>query len=139
MANSTTLYQLPDGRMAVDVTEAKTLAAKDCGVVQNVITDALNMTLPATVVGYHFTFRNGGVPKTGAPAGTGDDESAIVKITPNASDYIAGIELTASDNDSINNTKATAKVGDEISLIGDGVNGYFVTNLKGTWAQIALP
>ena len=138
MANSTTLYQLPDGRMAVDVTENKTLAAKDCGVVQNVITDGLNITLPATVAGYNYTVRNGGVPKTSAAAGTGDDFSAIVKVTPNASDYIAGIELTASDADSINNTKATARVGDEITLIADGTNGWFVNNLKGTWAQIAI-
>lgn len=138
MANSTTLYQLSDGRMAVNVTENKTLAQKDCGVVQNVITDALTITLPATVAGYNFTIRNGGVPKSGAPAGTGDDESAIVCVTPNGSDYIAGIELTASDADSINNTKATAKVGDEISLIADGTHGYFVFKLIGTWAQIAI-
>ena len=138
MANSTTLFQLPDGRMAVDVTEAKTLAAKDCGVVQNVIADALNITLPATVVGYNFTLRNGGDNASGTPTRSGADGSAIVKITPNASDYIAGLELTESDADSINNTKATAKVGDEISLIADGVNGWFVSNLKGTWAQIAI-
>lgn len=138
MANSTTLYQLPDGRMAVDVTENKTLAAKDCGVVQNVITDALNITLPATVVGYNFTVRNGGDNASNTPTRSGSDFSTIVKITPNASDYIAGIELTASDADSINNTKATARVGDEISLIADGANGYFVSNLKGTWAQIAI-
>src|SRR3990167_488087 len=138
MANSTTLYQLPDGRMAVDVTEEKTLGGKDCGVVQNVITDGLNITLPATVVGYNYVIRNGGVPKTGAPAGTGDDFSTIVKITPNASDYIDGIELAESDADSINNTKATARVGDEIGLIADGVNGWYVSHLKGTWAQIAI-
>lgn len=138
MANSTTLYQLPDGRMAVDVTENKTLAIKDCGVVQNVITDGLNITLPSTVVGYSYTVRNGGVPKTSAAAGTGDDFSAIVKITPNASDLIAGMELTASDADSINNTKATARVGDEIQLVGDGTNGWNIVGVKGTWAQIAI-
>lgn len=138
MANSTTLYQLPDGRMAVNVTENKTLAIKDCGVVQNVITDGLNITLPATVVGYSYTLRNGGVPKTNGPAGTGDDESAIVKITPNASDLIAGMELTASDADSINNTKATSRVGDEISLVADGTNGWNIVSVKGTWAQIAI-
>ena len=138
MANSTTLYQLPDGRMAVDVTENKTIAPKDCGVVQNIITDGLNMTLPATVVGQNYTFRNGGVPKTSGTAGSGDDASAIVKITPNSADYIDGMELAESDNDSINNTKATARVGDEITLIGDGANGWFVHNVKGTWAQIAI-
>lgn len=138
MANSTTLYQLHDGRMAVDVTENKTLAAKDVGVVQNVIADGLTITLPATVVGYHYTVRNGGVPKTGGPAGSGDDESVAVVIAPNASDYIQGLEHTASDADTLTNTKATAKVGDEISLVADGANGYFATQLKGTWAWTAV-
>ncbi len=138
MANPTTLYQLPDGRMAENITENKTLAIEHQGVVQNVIADGLNITLPATVVGYIFTIRNGGVPKTSGPAGTGDDGSAIVKITPNASDLIAGLELTASDADSINNTKATAKVGDEITLIGNGTTGWNVVSIKGIWAQIAI-
>lgn len=137
MANSTTIYQLPDGRNAVNVTENKTLAIKDCGVVQNVITDGLNITLPSTAAGLTFTMRNGGVPKTNGPAGTGDDESAIVKITPAAADFIAGHELTASDADSINNTKATAKVGDEIQLIA-ATDGWSIVYSKGTWAQIAI-
>ena len=139
MANSTTPYRLPDGRMAVDVTENKTLAIKDQGYVQNVVADALNITLPATVVGYNYTIRNGGDAPTGAPVGAGSNESAIVKITPSASDLIAGIELTASDDDSINNTKATARVGDEISLVGNGTTGWnVVAPVKGIWAQIAL-
>ena len=139
MANSIVPYQLPDGRMAVDVTENKTLAIKDQGYVQNVVTDGLNITLPATVVGYTYTMRNGGVRPTGGPAGAVSDESAIVKITPDAGDLIAGIELTASDADSINNTKATAKVGDEITLVGNGTTGWNVqAPVKGVWQQIAI-
>jgi hypothetical protein len=138
MANPTTLYTLPDGRLAVNVTENKTLAITDQGIVQNVIADAINITLPATVVGYSFTVRNGGDTATGTPAGSAADGSAIVKITPDAADLIAGMQLTASDADSINNTKATSKVGDEISLIGNGTTGWNITAMKGTWAQIAL-
>lgn len=138
MANPTTLYNLPDGRRAVNVTENKTLAIGDQGIVQNVIADGLNITLPATVVGYHFTVRNGGDAPTGAPVGAGSNESAIVKITPDAGDLIAGMQLTASDADSINNTKATAKVGDEISLLGNGTTGWNITNMRGIWAQIAI-
>lgn len=138
MANSTTLYQLPDGRMAEDVSENKTLAIEHQGVVQNVIADGINITLPATVVGYNYTIRNGGVPVTSGPAGTGSDGSAIVKITPNSSDLIAGLELTASDADSINNTKATARVGDEITLVANGTTGWNVMGVKGIWAQIAI-
>jgi hypothetical protein len=138
MANPTTLYQLPDGRMAENVTENKTLAIEHQGVVQNVTVDALNITLPATVVGYTFVIRNGGVKSTNGTTGSGSDGSAIVKITPNASDLIAGLELTASDADSINNTKATAKVGDEITLVGNGTTGWNVVSVKGIWAQIAI-
>lgn len=138
MANSVVLYQLPDGRMAVDVTENKTLAVKDQGVVQNVITDGLNITLPATVVGYNYVVRNGGVKATSGPTRSGSDGTCIVKITPNVSDLIGGLELTESDADSINNTKATSKVGDEISLVGNGTTGWNVVAAKGIWAQIAI-
>lgn len=138
MANSTTLYKLNDGRMAVDVTENKTLAIKDCGVVQNVIADGLTITLPATVVGYHYTVRNGGVAASGAPERSGADGTALVTILPNASDYIAGMEMTASDADSLSNTKATAKVGDEVSLVGNGTTGFNIVAIKGTWLQTAI-
>lgn len=138
MANSTTLYTLPDGRRAVDVTENKTLAIKDCGVVQNVITDDLTITLPATVVGYHYTVRNGGDNASGTPTRAGADGSMIVTIAPNASDLVGGMELTASDADSINNTQATSKVGDEITLIGNGTTGWNIAEVKGIWAQIAI-
>jgi len=135
MANSTTLVTLPDGRRAVKVTEAKTLAAKDNGVVQNVAVDALTITLPATVVGYCYTIRNAGVAKTSAPTGTGDNKSCLVTIQPNSSDYIAGMEMTASDNKALLNTKLTANVGDEVTLIADGANGWFIERIKGIWAQ----
>lgn len=137
MANSTTLFQLADGRMAVDVTENKTLAIKDCGVVQNVITDGLTMTLPSTVVGYKYTFRNGGDNASGTPTRSGADGSAIVTVSPAAADLIAGMEVTAADNKDFVNTKATSKVGDELEIVGDGTNGWNVTNVKGIWAKEA--
>lgn len=137
MANSTTLYVGQDGRTTVDVTENKTLALADCGIVQNVITDAITVTLPATSAGAAFTVRNGGVPKSGAPAGTGDDFSCLVTIAPNASDKIQGNAFSAADNKAALNTKATARVGDEMQLVGDGVDGYNVIRVKGIWARAA--
>lgn len=137
MANSTTLFRLPDGRMAVDVTENKTLALKDCGVVQNVIADALTLTLPSTVVGYNFTARNGGDNASGTPTRSGADGTVAVTVSPAAADLIAGMEVTAADNKDFVNTKATSKVGDEITLVGDGVNGWMAVNVKGTWAKEA--
>lgn len=137
MANPTTLYTLPDGRLAVNVTENKTLAVTDIGVVQNVTVDAIVITLPATVVGYSYTIRNGGDPASGTPTGSASDGSCIVTVSPNASDKIAGMQVTATDDKDFINTKATSHIGDELSLVGDGVNGWMVTGIKGTWAQQA--
>jgi hypothetical protein len=138
MANPTTLYKLPDGRRAVNVTEAKTLAITDQGIVQNVIADNVAVTLPATVVGYTFTVRNGGVPPTSGPAGAGSNKSAKVFLSPNSVDLIAGGEIaTAADDKDYINTKATANVGDEVSVLGNGTTGWNVSRQKGIWAREA--
>lgn len=136
MANSTTLYTLNDGRIAVDVTEAKTLAIGDCGVVQNVKTDAILITLPATVVGYSYTIRNGGLTSTGA-AGAISDATVAVNVSPNSADLIAGMQVTAADDKDFINTKATSRVGDELRIVGDGTNGWKTELIRGTWAKEA--
>jgi hypothetical protein len=128
---------LTDNRQSVDVSTNKTLAITDVGIVQNVIADGVVITLPATVVGYSFTVRNGGVKATGGAYGTGSDASAGINVSPNAVDKIAGNGFTATDDKDAINTKATAKVGDEIRLIGDGANGWFLETVKGTWAREA--
>lgn len=139
MANSTTLYTIGDGRTAVDVTLNKTLAASDSGVVQNVIADGITITLPATVVGMVAIVRNGGVTPTGAAAGATSDGTVLVTVAPNASDQIAGAQITAADNKALLNTKATSRVGDEVRLIADGTAGvgWNVESLKGIWARAA--
>lgn len=139
MANSTTIYSLADGRRAVDVTENKTLAITDQGIVQVVKTDAITVTLPATVVGYNFTVRNGGekVSEDG-PVGAVHNNSVAVKVSPNASDLIAGGEIaTAADDKDYINTKTTAIVGDEVTLVGNGTTGWNVLNQIGVWAREA--
>ena len=115
------------GTLAETVSANKTLALADCGVLQLVDTDSITVTLPATVVGYSYTIMNYAA-----------DGAAIVKIAPNASDLIAGGNATATDADTWNNTKATAKRGDFISIVGDGVNGWMITEMKGIWAVIAI-
>jgi hypothetical protein len=137
LANSTTLYRLRDGRVAVDVTEAKTLAVADQGVVQNVITDAILVTLPATVVGYNYTIRNGGVPAGTGLAGSGSSGTVLVAVSPNSADLIAGMGVTAADDKDFLNTKATSKVGDELSITGNGTTGWGVSSVKGIWAKEA--
>lgn len=138
MANpaNSTAYRLPDGRMAVNVTEAKTLALADSGYVQNVIYANGAVTLPATAVHGTYTIRNGGVPVSGGPAGTGDDGN-LITVTPNASDLVVGgVDGTATDGKPFENTAATARVGDEITILNTGAtNGGCVTNVKGIWVR----
>lgn len=137
MANSTTLYNLPDGRRAVDVTENKTLAITDQGIVQVVKTDGIVVTLPATVVGYNFTVRNGGDAASGAPTGAGSNQSCLVEVAPVAADLIAGAQITAADDKSYLNTKATSEVGDEVTLVGNGTTGWNILHQRGIWAREA--
>lgn len=138
MANSTTIYTGAEGRAQIDVTENKTLTIADCGTVQNVITDAITVTLPATAAANTFRIRNGGVPaSSGIGSATGSDFSVLVTVAPNASDKIQGNSITAADNKALLNTKATAHVGDEVQLIGDGIDGYNIAYIKGTWARAA--
>lgn len=139
MANpaNSTAYRLPDGRLAVNVTEAKTLAAKDSGYVQNVTADSVVVTLPAVATQGIWTVRNGGVADTGAPAGSGDDGHAIT-VDCNASDTMAGLDKEGTDANGkyLINTAATARVGDEITLINTGAtNGGLIHAVKGIWAR----
>lgn len=119
-----------------NIDTAKTLALADNGVVQNVIADAITITLPATTAGAVFTIRNGGVPASSSVgSGTGSDASALIKVSPNASDKIQGLNFSASDNKAAQNTKATAKVGDFITLVGDGTDGWNVAYARGIWVR----
>lgn len=141
MASTTVAYRAQDGRQTIDVNGNKTLASADQGIVQNVIADAITITLPATVNGLSFTVRNGGVPKTNAPAGTGDSGTVLVKLAPNALDAIAGNGFTTIVNKAAQNTKLTAIVGDEITVNGSGTAGVTAWNIDqaviGVWAKEA--
>lgn len=131
---------LSDGRQYVDVTGNKTLAATDSGVVQNVIADAVTITLPATLASSTFIIRNGGDNPANTPTGAVADGSVLVTVAPAAADGITGNGFTATVNKAALNTKVTSRVGDEITLRGTGttgVTGWVVENLKGTWARQA--
>lgn len=108
------------------VSANKTLDEGDIGVAQVVTADAKTITLPATVVGYTYTIINGG------PDGT-----ILVTVAPAAADKIMGNGFTSADNKAALNTKATAKRGDKLVLVGDGANGWMVQECVGTWARAA--
>lgn len=101
---------------SVDVTGAKTLAATDCGIVQNVTATA-TITLPATAVGDAYTVR------VGAPGVT-------VTVSPAAADNIRGNGFTAADNKDLIFTNQPA--GSFVTLVADGSAGYVVSAIRGT-------
>lgn len=119
-------YAIPTNREAEDVTDAKTLDDGDSGVLQNVTASA-TITLPATAVGRTFTIMNGG---------EGETSEVTVTISPNASDKIIGGGFTAADNKDIVNTTGRGGV-DFVKLVGDGVDGWLVADISGTWTREA--
>jgi uncharacterized protein YabE (DUF348 family) len=130
-------YRLPDGRMAVDVTEAKTLTVDDCGYVQNVIYANGVVTLPATATLGTWTIRNGGLPvNASGPAGATMNGNKI-SVSPNASDKIqGGVSGTATDDKDLINTAATARVGDEVTIVNLAqTDGPLVHRISGIWAR----
>lgn len=136
MANSTTIYRGQDNRAWVDVTLNKTLTLADNGIVQNVVADGITVTLPSTTAGAYFIVRNGGTQVTsGGARGAVSDGSVLVTVAPNAIDQIAGLGFTAADNKAALNTKATSRVGDQMTFVGDGTNGWNVGPTNGTWVR----
>ena len=102
-----------------------TMVEADSGYITYIDTDAVVITLPATVVGYCYTFVNKGVA----------NGAVGFSISPAAVDYITGIGLTKVDDKDLINTKATAKIGDKVTIVGDGVNGWYIVEANGTWAK----
>lgn len=140
MANpaNSTAYML-NGRLTVNVTEAKTLAATDCGYVQNVIYANGQILAPATATQGFWIVRNGGVPKTSGPVGSGDNGN-LIEVDFNASDTAQGLNVsgTASDGKKLSNTALTAQIGDELSFINTGnTDGPIIVSVKGIWAREA--
>jgi len=141
MANPTTPYVGTDGRLWINVSENKTLAATEFGWVQNIITDGLTLTAPAAatvLAGSELTIRNGGVPKTGSTAGSGDDGSVGFILTPASGDGVTGNGFTAAINKGVTYVKSGGKVGDEVTLSCGGANtakAWNVSRIKGALAN----
>lgn len=141
MANPTTPYVGQDGRLWINVTENKTLAATEFGWVQNIIADGLTLTAPASatvLAGAEIVLRNGGVPATSGAAGTGDDGSVGFIVTPASGDGVTGNGFTAAVNKGVTYVKTGGKVGDEITLASGAANtakAWNVAEVKGALAN----
>lgn len=126
-------YQLPDGRYAVNVDSAKTLAAEDSGIVQNVIAAGVVLTLPAVATQGVWTIRDGGVPVSSGPAGAVTTAS-VVTVDPNASDTLAGLNVEGTEQDGKYFKNTGGDIGDEIVIINTGAtNGGLIASTKGDW------
>lgn len=116
------------------ITADATISLDDSGTVFLVGTDALTITLPATQKGATFTFINSGA-----------DANNTITLSPTADDAIFGtIANAAADSVSggvpdkdIVNTKATANKGDRITIVGDGVDGWYIVDGVGIWSSEA--
>lgn len=139
MANPafSTRYKLPDGRYAVNVTENKTLAAEDSGIVQNVTVASVVLTLPAVATQGVWTIRDGGVAATSGAAGA-IVSAAVPTIDPNASDTVAGFNVEGTEADGKYLTNTGGKFGDEITIANTGAtNGGVVVSSVGDWLREA--
>lgn len=115
-------------------TASYTISAGESGTVFGMATDAKVFTLPATEAGLTYTFVN-----------MGADGNNIITISPAAVDGIFGgvhgaatgdlVSFSGTDDKDAINTKATALKGDYLTLVGDGVNGWYVVAGKGVWAS----
>lgn len=139
MANPafSTRYKLGDGRLAVNVTENKTLAAEDSGIVQNVIATGITLTLPAVATQGAWTIRDGGVPVSGGPTGA-VTQPALPIVDPNASDTLAGLNVEGIEADGKYVRNTAGNIGDEISILNTGaINGGLISRTVGDWAREA--
>lgn len=141
MANPafSTRYRLPDGRWAVNVTENKTLAAEDSGLVQNVTVASITLTIPAVATQGVWTIRDGGVKSTSGPTGA-LVSPAYPKVDPNANDTIAGfnVEGTEANGKYLYTSTTNGQIGDEITIANTGAtDGGIVVDSKGDWLREA--
>lgn len=103
----------------------KKLTPDESGVVQQVIVDSVRITLPATKPGLTYTIVNGGY-----------DHMVEIEIKPLSTDKIVGGGLRLFDGDMLVNTKATASQGNYVTLVGDGLNGWYIADIVGVWEVV---
>lgn len=103
---------------------AYTVLASESGTTFIVTAADVKFTLPSTAAGLRYTF----IVKTLSTT-TG------CQLSPAAADKIMGNGFTAADNKDAINTAATDAEGDMMTLVGDGVDGWLIEAVLGTWAR----
>lgn len=100
--------------------------AADVGRLHQVSTDAVVLTLPVVATGLKYKIMN-----------VGADGAVEIHVDTNGADKIlGGCGLTAlDDGDKITNTKATADYGDYVVIEYGTADGWYITEMVGTWAD----
>lgn len=60
-----------------------------------------------------------------------------LSVSPAAADHIRGNGLTSTDDKDLINTGATDRLGDAVRVYCDGVDGWVIEEVIGTWAKQA--
>lgn len=104
------------------------LTAAQSGTVIIVTAADQTFTLPSTSAGIEYTFI---LAAGGLSTGTG------LSISPAAADAIHGGGLTSVDNKDLILAGSGDAEGDTVTLVGDGVDGWYITSVVGTWSKEA--
>jgi predicted RecA/RadA family phage recombinase len=122
--------RIPTFAQGARITKAASANAgvTESGACYDCTADNTIITLPATAAGLEFTIMNASA-----------DGSALVEVDFQAADKnVGGLGIAAGgDGKKLSNTKATAKKGDFITFVADGIDGYRIKAIRGTWAQEA--
>jgi hypothetical protein len=120
--NAQDLAQILSNPVVVATADTTVTAAQN-GTVFQIATDAKVFTLPAAQAGLEYTFQN-----------TGAGGAVLLSILPQTGEKIHYITSVATKK--LLNTKATAVMGDHVTLYSDGT-GWYPKSLFGTWAKEA--
>lgn len=121
-----------EGLAVKTLSDDTTLSADDSGKILLIDTDGKTLTLPETNEGLRYIIVNDGA-----------DGAVEITVSPDSSDKIMGsfnnggqkIVMSGTDDKDIVNTKATAKNGDLLVLVGDGSDGWYIENGVGVWTE----
>lgn len=103
-----------------------TMLTADSGALVLVTAADKVITLPATAAGlmYRFVLAAGGLS-----SGTG------LSISPAAADKIMGNGFTSADNKDAILAGSGDREGDSLTIVGDGVDGWYIVAVTGTWTR----
>jgi len=116
---------VPKGRPLLVITSSTAVTPRDSGAVIICNGADLVVTLPITQEGLWFTIVTAVVS-----SGTG------TSVSPYSADKIQGLGvISPTDNKDYINSGASDAAGDCLTVVGDGSDGWWVADSRGTWAR----